>query len=131
MRLVLTFYLAEWGAGLLVLLVLFLSPFWEMAAWRGLGLAFFTGCLVLGLKAWVMHSKRSRLIRRALLAILLSMVVRAFTLAAGLVWAVQQMQAPGAFLLGFLSVYAIQLVLEVWYLALEQKRQSLPSRENG
>ena len=130
MSLLLKFLGAELGVALLVLLGICLSPFGEMAAWGGVCLAFFTGCLVLGLKAWVMHSQSSRLIKRTLLAILLSVVFRAFSLAVGLLWAVK-IQAPGAFLLGFLSVYAMQLVLETWYLTLEQKRQSSPSRENG
>jgi len=128
MRLMLRFYLAELGASLLVLLGLYFSPWWEVAALGGVSAAFLIGCLVLGLKAWVMHSKSSKLIKRALLAVLLSLVVRAFALAAGLLWAVTAMNAPGAFLLGFLSVYAMQLVLENAYLLLEQKRQA-SSRE--
>jgi len=129
MRLLLKFYLAELGVGLLVLLGLALSPWWETTALYGVGSAFLIGCLVLGLKAWVMHSKSSKLIKRALLAILLSLVIRSFTLAVGLLWAVTTMDAPGIFLLGFLCVYVMQLVLENAYLLLEQKRQSLPQRE--
>jgi Ni/Fe-hydrogenase subunit HybB-like protein len=92
--------------------------------------AFAAGCLVLSLKAWVMHSKSPKLVQRALLAVVLSLAVRAFTLVVGLLWAVKAMDAPGTFLLGFLCVYAMQLVLENGYLLLEQKRQSSPLREN-
>jgi len=130
MRLLLKFYLAELAISGGVLLGLSFSPWWEKAALGGVGVAFVIGCLILGLKAWVMQSKRSKLIKRALLAILLSLAVRAFALAVGLLWAVTTMDAPGAFLLGFLSVYAMQLVLENGYLLLEQKRQSSLSREN-
>jgi hypothetical protein len=147
MKLFLKFCMAEVGAALLVLMGLAFNPWsqksWqapigsathhaprEMAALLGLCLALVVGLLVLGLKAWIMHLKSAKLMQRAMLAVVLSMLFRIVVLAAGLLWAVKK-QEPGAFLLGFLCVYAMQLVLEVCYLVLEQKRQSLPKRENG
>jgi hypothetical protein len=103
----------------------------KVALWVGFVLACVMGWLVLGMKAWVMHLKTAKPIQRGMLVVVLSLLLRAFALAAGLIWAVKAMQAPGAFLLGFLCVYAMQLVLEICYLALEQKRQSLLQRENG
>ncbi|MCL2177934.1 MAG: hypothetical protein FWC28_01385 [Proteobacteria bacterium] len=99
--------------------------------WLGLVLACGLGALALGMKAWLMHSKTAKPIQRGMLAVVLSMSLRAFALVGGLIWAVKVKQAPGAFLLGFLCVYAMQLVLEICYLVLEQKQQSLSQRENG
>jgi len=130
MKLLLKFCLAELLASLLVLVGLYWTPLWQTASRGGVFLAFAIGCVVLGIKAWLMHSKSSKLMQRALLAVLLSLTIRAFALAAGLLWAVKTMDAPGAFLLGFLCVYVMQLVLENSYLLLEQKRQSSPLREN-
>ncbi|MCL2012268.1 MAG: hypothetical protein FWG75_05715 [Cystobacterineae bacterium] len=146
MRLLLTFFGAEVGASLLIWLGIKIRLAYVSASLPackavtygpqmqatnvGVLLAVVAGLLALGLKAWAMHSKSAKLVQRALLVVSLSLAVRAVILAAGLLWALNKIQAPGAFLLGFLCVYAMQLVLEVSYLALEQKKQSLPKRGN-
>ncbi|MCL2626956.1 MAG: hypothetical protein FWD46_09150 [Cystobacterineae bacterium] len=138
MKLLLKCFLLEVGLSMLLVLAWVLLRGWwggwglEWGAlWLGLGLACGVGLVALGLKAWVMHSKTVKPIQRGMLVVVLSLLLRAFALAGGLVWAVKVLQAPGAFLLGFLCVYAMQLVVEIGYLVFEQKQQSLSQRENG